>query len=136
MRQSVGDDKQRHVQLEVVGCDLVEDLLVDSDLRRLIFYDSNGLQLIVEDYRIASFFHGIDINCNFVSDKRNGKLFFFGQKLHHILAHPLFWSQGDEFFSAFIEDGAFACFVFHPKIIFRKIKFCHFSYLCELQLQK
>ena len=56
MCQSVGYDKQRHVQLEIVGCDLVEDLLVDSDLRRLIFYDSNGLQLIVEDYRIASFF--------------------------------------------------------------------------------
>ncbi len=136
MSQSVGDDKQRHVQLEIIGCYLVENLLIDSDLRSFILYDSNGAQLAIEDYRVASFLHGVDFYGNLVGDKRDGELFFVGQKLHHILSHPFFRSQGDEFFSAFIEDGVFACFVFHPKIIFRKIKFCHFSYLCELQLQK
>lgn len=98
MTQSIAHHKIRRPEHHIVTHYLVEDVLREPYLRRLVFHYHQGVRKAVEHHRVASSFPPVLSQAYLVGHGSGIKPFAVDKILHKMLSYPFFGGQYHEFF--------------------------------------
>ena len=94
MPQPIAHDQIIGLQYAIVTLDLIEHLLRDGHLRRLVLHDdSRSSPFACKEHRVTTPPHTTDIESYFIRQQTGGVVTLGNKIMHEVLPHPLFGSQ-------------------------------------------
>jgi len=119
--ETISDYEVVCLQFQIVTCNLIENVLINSYARGFAFYDYLCLPVFVKHQDISSFYSFFNLALLLDCDQRSRILLALHQVLDKVLSHPFFFRQEHLFFSVPVKDIELIFFTFDPERISRKI---------------
>lgn len=107
--EAVGDDEVVGAQHAVVGLYLVENLLRDGYVGRLVFHNEAGTAAVaVVEYAVAAAGGAAYVEAHLVGQQGGGVAFVLDEVVDEVLPHPFFGGQSHIAAAQEVEDGGSA----------------------------
>ena len=127
----VAHDEPPDAKLDVVSAHLLEDLLTNLYLWRLVFYNHSWLCVASIDDRVAALLGAVQSDGYFVPDALCRIAFLPNQVVDELLANPFFGRQSHIFPPQNVKNMRFPSLCDDFQLRFWKVQFLHIDLFCN-----